>query len=146
MSQIIVRKGYTFSAKQEVDGIKMDITIKTEQDMVMPTMLARYAALSHGVYLDMARDISEHKRRREPVTPEFDDKEKIIRLVGNGAKQEWYGVKENRKGLACARCNSTNKAKTILVLHRANWKEIIWQCECGNYIVSITHTANHQDQ
>ena len=53
---------YQFSSHQHHDGIKMDITISTDRDMAMSELLAGYAALSHGVYLEMARDINERKR------------------------------------------------------------------------------------
>lgn len=54
-------KGYTFSSHQDQDGIKMDITISTEKHMAMSELLARYAAMSHGVYLELAKDISAHR-------------------------------------------------------------------------------------
>ena len=55
-------QGYTFSSHQNQDGIKMDITISTEKHMAMSELLKRYAALSHGVYLEIAKDINAHKR------------------------------------------------------------------------------------
>jgi len=77
---------------------------------------------------------------------ELYDAEKLTRFVGDGVRQEWYGVKETEKGLACAGCNAIDKAEKLLTIHGAACKEIIWRCRCGNYIVSITHTANRQDQ
>lgn len=55
-------EAYTFSSHRNQDGIKMDITISTEKHMAMSELLARYAALSHGVYLELAKDINAHKR------------------------------------------------------------------------------------
>lgn len=55
-------QGYTFSSHQDQDGIKMDITISTEKHMAMSELLTRCAAMSHGVYLELAKDISAHKR------------------------------------------------------------------------------------
>lgn len=40
----------------------MDITISTEKYMAMSELLAHYAALSHGIYLELAKDINAHKR------------------------------------------------------------------------------------
>ena len=57
-----IKAGYEFSSHQNHDDIEMDITIKTTKEMAMSELLGRYAALSHGVYLEMAKDISEHKR------------------------------------------------------------------------------------
>ena len=54
-------EAYTFSSHRNQDGIKMDITISTEKHMAMSELLARYAALSHSVYLELAKDISAHK-------------------------------------------------------------------------------------
>ena len=54
-------EAYTFSSHRNQDGIKMDITISTEKHMAMSELLTRYAALSHGVYLELAKDISAHK-------------------------------------------------------------------------------------
>ncbi len=34
----------------------MDITISTEKHMAMSELLKRYAALSHGVYLEIAKE------------------------------------------------------------------------------------------
>lgn len=53
------QSGYTFSSHQCHDGIKMDITISVEKDMAMSELLTSYASLSHGVYLELARDVSE---------------------------------------------------------------------------------------
>lgn len=55
-------RGYTFSSHKNQDGIKMDITISAEKHMAMSELLKRYAALSHGIYLELAKDISAHKR------------------------------------------------------------------------------------
>ena len=56
-----VEKAYRFSAKREHGGIRIDIAIEAKSGMAMSDMLGRFAALSHEVYLDMARDIKGEK-------------------------------------------------------------------------------------
>ena len=57
-----IKSGYEYSSHLNQDGIEMDITIKTTREMAMSELLGRYAMLSHGFYLEMAKDISAHKR------------------------------------------------------------------------------------
>ena len=45
----------------ENDGIKIDIAIETTKKMAMPELLKKFAASSHAMYLEVARDISEGK-------------------------------------------------------------------------------------
>ena len=53
-----IKSGYEYSSHLNQDGIEMDITIKTTREMAMSDLFGRYAALSHGVYLEMAKDVS----------------------------------------------------------------------------------------
>lgn len=57
-----IKSGYEYSSHLNQDGIEMDITIKTTREMAMSELLGRYAMLSHGFYLEMAKDVSAHKR------------------------------------------------------------------------------------
>lgn len=71
--------------------------------------------------------------------PNYYDADKISRTTGNGARQEWFGVKEKGKSLVCAACDGTHKARRVLAIHGAGYKELIWRCECGNYLISVTY-------
>ena len=53
-----IKSGYEYSSHLNQDGIEMDIAIKTTREMAMSELLGHYAALSHGVYLEMAKDVS----------------------------------------------------------------------------------------
>ncbi|MBE6092864.1 MAG: hypothetical protein E7201_06825 [Selenomonas ruminantium] len=56
-----IERGYEFFSRVKQNGIEMDITVKTTREMAMSELLGIYAALSHGIYLDIANDISEQK-------------------------------------------------------------------------------------
>ena len=59
--RVEVDKGYSFSMSTINDGIKIDIAIETTKKMAMPELLKKFAASSHAMYLEVARDISEGK-------------------------------------------------------------------------------------
>lgn len=71
--------------------------------------------------------------------PNYYDADKVTKMTGNGARQEWFGVKEKEKHLVCAGCNGTHKVEKVLAIHGADYKELVWRCGCGGYIVSITY-------
>ena len=56
-----VEKGYSFSMNATNDGIKIDIAIETTKEMAMSELLQKFAASSHAVYLEVAKDINEGK-------------------------------------------------------------------------------------
>ena len=78
-----VKSGYQFSTQLDQDGIKMDITIKTTREMAMSELMGLYAALSHGVYLEMAEDIKKSDSQENKVSLGEDVHDMICRVVSN---------------------------------------------------------------
>lgn len=62
-----------------------------------------------------------------------------ISLNRGGHIQEWYGVKQGKGKLICAKCGGIHEAKGIAAVHGGHILEWIYQCECGNIMVSRTH-------
>lgn len=57
-----------------------------------------------------------------------------------------YGMLQTEKGFICSQCKQADKAKRVLTIHDVGFKELINQCECGNFIVvrSYRYKPNHQ--
>lgn len=57
-----------------------------------------------------------------------------------------YGVMQTENGFICIQCKQADKAKRVLTIHDVGFKELINQCECGNFMVirSYRYKPNHQ--
>lgn len=53
--------------------------------------------------------------------------------------QDWYGVKQGKEKLVCAKCGGTHESKGIVAIHGNQMLELIYICECGNIMVSRTY-------
>lgn|GEM_PF-2638723 len=62
-----------------------------------------------------------------------------IRLDRNGRPQDWYGMKQCGEKLNCVQCNGAHKSKGIAVVHGDQMLELIYQCGCGNIMISRTY-------
>ena len=71
--------------------------------------------------------------------PNYYHTEKITRVVGNGFRQDWYGVRQGEKNLVCAKCGGTHKVRKLFAVHEKDRGIIAWKCECGNFEISVTH-------
>lgn len=72
--------------------------------------------------------------------PNYYHDKKVTRQVGNGVRQDWYGVDQTEKGaLICAECNQAYKSKKVFAIHGEERQVLVYRCECGTYHISITH-------
>jgi len=59
----VVGKGYNFKTTVEFEGVKIDMVIRTTKAMTAPILMDSYAVLSHGLYVELAKDIRKCKNR-----------------------------------------------------------------------------------
>lgn len=78
------------------------------------------------------------------------DSEKIRTRI-NGYVRDWYGYARTDERFICSKCRGSKKSHGLAKLFTDTSTVLIYQCECGNTMVSICHgiwicqtkTGNH---